>query len=55
MIGELSSQVEQQKQQIIDLNSEKFYLKTKCDKLVKQVAWLENKELDLIKQLASSK
>ena len=43
MIVELRDQVDRQKKRIIDLNSEKFYLKTKCDKLIKQVAWLENK------------
>ena len=55
MIVELRRQVEQQQQRITDLNAEKFYLKTKCDTLAKQVAQLENRELDLLKQLAQSK
>ena len=62
MIAELRRQVEQQQQRttglqavLRSLNAEKFYLKTKCDTLAKQVAQLENRELDLLKQLAQSK
>ena len=55
MIAELRSEIAQQQQRIIDLNAEKFFMKAKCDKLAKQVAWLENRELDLLKQMAQSK
>ena len=51
MIEELNSKVDHQQQRIIDLNSENFYLKVKCDKLVKQLEKLENRELDLLQQL----
>ena len=35
--------------------SEKFVLKTRCDELIKKVASLDSRELELVKQMAESK